>query len=63
MRCARGVGSPSSEANEALLYDVAADIEEQHDVAARHPERVTAMRAAKAACQQNFGAGSTEQPR
>ena len=39
----------------ALLFDVAADIGEQRDVAAEHPERVQAMRAALAAWRADVG--------
>jgi arylsulfatase A len=42
----------------AELYDLGTDIREQHDVAARQPERVVQMRAALAAWRQEVGAQS-----
>jgi len=48
--------------NETQLFDLAGDLAEQHDVAAQHPERVTAMRDALARWRADVALGATPQP-
>ena len=42
----QGAGSGNMEAGEVQLYDLAADLGEQNNVAADHPDRVAEMKAA-----------------
>ena len=53
---------PGGQGQAPALYDLAADIGEQNDLSAKHPERVRDMLAALEAWKKDVAAGATPQP-